>query len=256
KQGKRASTDESDQARRQAAADPDEHGEASWISNAPVMPAREFLELSVPPIPQAVPIRCIESKDGGTWSSNLGPLDFYQTQRDNPIAFANVTKLVIGNAPMTETDDDERTSLESFPSDLESLFPNLTHLYLWQIDSLTQLPRLPANIQVLDVRGCRNLAHWGDQPHINAWALHLEELFLDHTQLLDPQIDENATFPNLIELSFRGCEKISGLLIKDMMEACPALRFLDLSDCLQLVESLPELPSDLRVLKLNGCSNL
>ncbi|MFM8215718.1 MAG: COR domain-containing protein, partial [Pirellula sp.] len=255
KQGKRASTDESDQARRHAAADPDEHGDASWISNAPAMPTREFLELSVPPIPQAVPIRCIESKDGGTWSSNLGPLDFYQTQRDNPIAFANVTKLVIGKAPTTENDRG-RISLESFPSDLESLFPNLTHLYLWQIDSLTQLPRLPANIQVLDVRGCRNLAHWGDQPHINSWALHLEELFLDHTQLPDLEISDIPTLPHLIELSFRGCETLSGLFIKDMIKACSALRFLDLSDCLQLVESLPELPSDLRVLKLNACSNL
>ena len=255
KQAKRASTDESDQARRQAAADPDEHGDASRISNAPAMPACEFLELSGPPVPPPVPIRCIESKDGKTWHSNLGKLDFYQTAKQNPTAFANVTKLVLGNAPSTENNSG-RISLEALPSDLESLFPNLTHLYLWQIDSLTQLPRLPANMQVLDLRGCRNLANWGDQPHINSWALHLEELFLDHTQLPDLEINDIPTFPNLIELSFRGCDKISGLFIKDMIGVCPALRFLDLSGCLQLVESLPDLPSDLRVLNLNGCSNL
>ncbi len=257
KQATRASTDESDQARRQAAADPDEHGHASRISNAPAMPAREFLELSGPPVPSPVPIRCIESKDGETWSSNLGALDFYQTAKENPTTFANVTKLVLGNAPITDNRGNQGIDIdESFPSDLESLFPNLTHLYLWQIDSLTQLPRLPANIQVLDVRGCRNLANWGDQPHIKSWALHLEELFLDHTQLPDLEISDIPTFPNLIELSFRGCEKLKGLFIKDMIGVCPALRFLDLSGCLQLVESLPDLPSDLRVLNLNGCSNL
>jgi len=96
------------------------------------MPAREFLELSGPPIPPPVPIRCIESEDGETWSSNLGALDFYQTARENPTTFANVTKLVLGNAPITDNRGNQGIDIdESFPSDLESLFPNLTHLYLW-----------------------------------------------------------------------------------------------------------------------------
>jgi GTPase SAR1 family protein len=80
-------------------------------------------------------------------------------------------------------------------------------------------------------------------------------LFLDDTQLAGRCWQENLSFPQLIELSIRGCANWPSLTLKKLLRRSPKLRYLDASDCPQ-IEGLEVLPDSLRVLKLNSCSNL
>jgi formylglycine-generating enzyme required for sulfatase activity/GTPase SAR1 family protein len=254
KQPERAVSRPSGEARRQAAAEQDGLEAASPHQEASAQPARDFLEpLIMPSRPTQPPILVIESSDGKTWNSNIGLLDGLSNL--NAIAEPDlaVKKLVIGTPP-TRGAKAAPISWDA-PKDLAALFPELTHLYLWQIENLTELPRLPAGMKVIDVRGCGQLASWGDQPNIASWSDSLEELFVDDTAMPAFPMEGVNSFPKLIELSIRGCTNWSGPKLNAILRKCPVLRYLDASDC-ATIQEFTAFPAELRVIKLNGCSML
>lgn len=52
----------------------------------------------------------------------------------------------------------------SLPVDLGTRFPNLTHLFLWGIKGLAELPPLPEGLLFLDLRGCSDLERLPNLP--------------------------------------------------------------------------------------------
>ena len=71
-----------------------------------------------------------------------------------------LTKLVLGKFQVDELwagEQPERLTWSPPTSSLAELFPNLTHLYLWGIEGLTELTNLPPELECLDFRGCVNL---------------------------------------------------------------------------------------------------
>jgi hypothetical protein len=133
------------------------------------------------------------SETGETWfvsdaSETKRPLTWEKNDR--------VTKIVIGKPPI----DEEKSPISvSMPENLAELYKNLTHLHLWQIENLTELPKLPEKLEWLDLRGCSGL-----------------------TKL--------PTLPALItDLDFGGCESLG-----ELPSPTPALQRLYLNDCLSL----------------------
>ena len=249
-----ADASQADQRRRQAVAGKAEREEAGIQPAATAQPERDFSALIPPQDAVVGPLRTLQSIDGTTWTSNHGPCDWQQLSTLDLDDRKGITKLVVGTPPIQGEEEGRIQSL-SLPDSLESLFPNLTHLYLWQIESLQTLPGLPANLQVIDLRGCRKLTEWGDQPHASVWAEHLEEMFLDDTQLPSPDWETVNSFPNLIELSVRGCRQWDSQELGRVISRSPRLRYIDASDC-QWVRRIGDMPESLRVLKLNGCRDL
>ena len=75
---------------------------------------------------------------------------------DWPAGKPAVTKIVLGTPP-TEQGSTEEFISAKLPADLAERFPALTHLHLWGIKNLKQLPPLPAGLKTLDVRNCQAL---------------------------------------------------------------------------------------------------
>ena len=66
-------------------------------------------------------------------------------------------KIVLGRTPGGSGEKDKALRLQALPDNLATLFPNLTHLYLWGIQGLKTLPPLPPKLECLDLRGCVDL---------------------------------------------------------------------------------------------------
>ncbi len=159
-----------------------------------------------------------------------------------------VTKIVIGTPPIG---DEAKEIQVEIPVDLAERFPNLTHLYLWQISNLETLPALPAGLQCLDVRGCRNLNDWGGMP---TDLPELDTLVLDGTKLPNLQ---TTNFPKLRDLSLRKCEQISDSWFKEVLKSNSQIELVDGSGLQQLTTlQVAELPRKLKDLRLNSCERL
>lgn len=193
------------------------------------------------------------SEDGLHWFDAEAP------DSKRPIhweANENVTKIVIGT--LERKGETPKFISTSIPDDLTSLYPNLTHLHLWQIENLQRLPLLPPKLQCLDVRGCGSLTKWTNLP------LALESLVLDDCKSIKtPSVTD---LRHLMDLSIQNCIAISTKWVQEVIRSSKELRFFNSSGCTQLVnlphapnakaESRFHWPSSLVDLRLNGCSKL
>ena len=146
-----------------------------------------------------------------------------------PTASAAVRKIVLGQPPM----GDAKGELLALPvgeplPDLAASFPNLTHLYLWQVAGLRELPPLPAGLVGLDVRGCPGLERVGNLP------AGLETLVLEDCARLAAVPAVVGKWERLRELSVKGCGALAEAWVWAVVAAARALRFFGGSECGQL----------------------
>ncbi len=156
-----------------------------------------------------------------------------------------VTKIVLG-----QPDANKSVEAATLPPDLAALFPRLTHLHLWGLKGLTTLPDLPAGLQALDVRRCRDLETIPPLPTAALGTMVLETL---------PRlrgIPADGAFPVLTDLSLKECAALdAGWMVTLVQSRAPRLRFLNLSGCSQLVR-LDQWPESLVDARLDGCTGL
>ena len=172
------------------------------------------------------------SRTGEAW------LEWEASEQSRPLTWEAselVTKIVIGTPPTSEEKNEIQVNV---PDNLATLYPNLTHLHLWQISSLQQLPELPIELTCLDVRGCGNLGDWGGMPQE---LPKLETLLLDGSNLPAPP---SVAFPALRELSLKRSTNIKESWVHDVLRENAQLQTLDASGCRQLT-SIPVLPAGL-----------
>jgi GTPase SAR1 family protein len=203
---------------------------------------------------------------------------------------SRLTKLVLGKL---ENDVQPARLTWSPPtSSLAELFPNLTHLYLWGIEGLTELTNLPPELECLDFRGCVNLTKLkigaklktldlGDcasLTEINGTPQELERVYLNgctafESDELMPFLKRIKDSTCLREFDASGCpalqslknipRSVEKLVLKDcsQLDSCAGLgdfsrlRHLNLAGCSKLI-SLPDLPATVQFLKLTGADSL
>jgi hypothetical protein len=187
--------------------------------------------------------RALYSQDGKTWQD--GSTVTWPDTSD-----LGVSKIVIGTPFKAGDDLKTITDLPEIPENLATLYPNLTHLYLWQIGNLHVLPILPTAMKCIDVRACSGLKSITNLP------IDLEALILEN---LPPDLMTLPTLPtemaHLQELSLRGCAGLLEHEISRLVKQSPSLRFLDLSGT--LITSLAgPWPHTLVDIRLNDCTKL
>lgn len=223
----------------------------------------------------------LSSRDGRSLSDGSS-VDW----RPNP----DLTKIVIGKLRPEKDDAAIRADL---PPDLAILFPNLTHLHVWSVADLHQLPKLPGGLRCLDIRGCAELKTLPElAPELETLDLGgcagldslprnapaaLRYFFFNDCAALDA--DDLTVFlrslatPEILELDGSRCDAVRSLkhfplsLRKLVLSGCAKLTdvrrvagmtmldHLDLSMCASL-EELPDLPASVRYVTLHGSDNL
>lgn len=164
---------------------------------------------------------------------------------------ARLQKLVLGPTPGDKDGGKQKTlAAPALPADLAARFPNLTHLYLWNLTGLKSLPPLPPKLVCLDLRGCADLAA------LPALPATLEALVLDGCARLGtlPEVAPGG-LPRLEDLSLKGCVATPEAWLHGVLAAAPGLRWLDASGCPQW-EGIPKWPRALERIELNECPNL
>jgi GTPase SAR1 family protein len=146
----------------------------------------------------------------------------------------------------------DRLRLRRLPAHVPRLAGDLTHLYLWNLDELSELPELPVGLRCLEVRGCPALAS------IQSLPPNLETLILQDCPVLKdlPETSQGSR-PVLRELSLKGCSAVSESSIQKWLTAAENLVFLDLTGCAQLT-AISEWPAGDQVdrIELNECPAL
>lgn len=158
-----------------------------------------------------------------------------------------VVKIVLGTL---EDGGKKRSTLDSLPPDFAKRFGALTHLYLWNLDGLKELPALPDTLQCLDLRGCKELKSLPQLP------ASLETLDVAGCSSLG-----NLPLPRGSGLKRFYCSDC-GVLKSHVLETflasdgCANLEDLDISNTPAL-RTLDVLPYErLRKLVLKNCKNL
>jgi internalin A len=144
----------------------------------------------------------------------------------------------------------ETAGTSALPKNFAASFTALTHLYLWNLDWLRELPELPESLQCLDVRACTTLTGLKNLPAL------LETLVLDacpRLTLTTAQLPK--CFVALDDLSLREAEGLEQALLDTLLQRCPVLRKLDLSGC-QWLRRITMWPAGLVDLRLRGCKGL
>lgn len=180
------------------------------------------------------------SEDGQHWlHPTKGPL----TWEPNTA----VTKIVIGKPPIGN--DTSPIEDDIIPANLElaDLYPRLTHLHLWQISSLKELPRLPPGLKCLDIRGCENLQATGELPE------SLDTLLLNGCSQV--QTPDRTVFPHLTDLGLDGCGSIREAWLHKVLRQSPSLKYLEARNCTQL-DRIPAWAKRLVDVRLDGCTQL
>jgi hypothetical protein len=117
-----------------------------------------------------------------------------------------VKKIVLGS--LEKSSDKEPLSLASLPPDLAIRFPNLTHLHIWNVNSLSALPELPEGLMCLDIRGC------GDLVKVPFLGINLETLILEECpNLVIIQATQRVEFAKLDDLDVSGTKKVASVLL-------------------------------------------
>lgn len=179
----------------------------------------------------------LSSLDGQQWHD----------AEDKPGAQDIVTRVVIGTLdakePITITDGLWQQVLAHWPT--------ITHLHLWSIAGLNALPALPAKLECLDIRHCRQIESLPALPDTLA-TLDLAGC----TALKQPP---SGATPSLRFLHLDGCTGLRASAINTKIGACPMLEELTLAGCTQLHELEEPASSDappLRKLVLKDCAKL
>ena len=160
-----------------------------------------------------------------------------------------VTKIVVGTPPGKDAEPKPTELSVALPDDFAKRYPALTHLYLWQISNLTELPQLPAGLRCLDVRGCKRLRSSPNLP------VGLDTLVLADCPELPIGTDSHSVFPKLRDLSLTYCPCVSHAWIRSLLTKADSLQKIDLSGCRQL-ERISVWPSGAVEIRLNDCSGL
>lgn len=126
-------------------------------------------------------------------------------------------------------------------------FPNLTHLYLWNLTGLQHLPELPEGLKVLDIRGCPDLTTLPRLPQ------RLERLIVEDCTKVG-QLQAPA-LPDLVELSLKGSQQIPSQQVAQILESAPGLAVVDVSG-VEAFRTVRQWPAALVDLRLNGCAKL
>ncbi len=162
---------------------------------------------------------------------------------------SDVRKIVVGTSPSGRSRDDSKLlTLTALPDDLATRFPQLTHLYLWQISQLQQLPELPPGMVCLDVRNCPDLEELANLP------AGLETLVIENCPHFVTQPDYPDRFEHLTDLSVAG-SAFKGEQVDQLLACCPNLTRFDASNCLAL-DHVSEWPAKLDRIDLNNCTKL
>ncbi len=162
-----------------------------------------------------------------------------------------VRKIVLGRTP-GEGGGGEAAGLElhELPEDLWRDFPEMTHLYLWGIKGLRELPRLPDGLQCLDLRGCADLEM------LPALPATLTTLLLDGAKALTGVSDVDLLdLPDLEELSLNECVGLREAWILGLLRVAPKLRRFEAKGCSQITKILVW-PRALVDVRLNECAGL
>lgn len=193
-------------------------------------------------IPHAA-TRALYSQDGKTWQD--GSAVTWPTTPE-----PEVSKIVIGTPFKSGDDPKTIADLPKIPENFAALYPNLTHLHLWQIESLMSLPELPSGLKCLDVRGCPDLQS------ICVIPLTVDTLVLEHCpQLMIAADCEVDPLQELEDLSLAGSPSVDQSWIRRVVKQAASLKRLDLSSCTQ-VERITAWPANLVDIRLNQCPSL
>ena len=227
--------------------------------------------------------RALFSADGQTWSHNEGAGPVVK------IVIGTPPKPGAEPEPVQKLTDEVRSDLEKHLA-----AGTVTHLHLWQVQGLDfkELPPLPEKLQCLDLRGCAELEALPELPDgletldlggcaglkkLPSAPPTLERFFFDGcTGLRDlgirtflealadaPLVEVDGSRSPLTTLA----EMPRQVLRKLVLDGCvklvsvegigdfPALEHLNLAGCTAL-ESLPDLPPELRYLVLHGAEKL
>ena len=161
-----------------------------------------------------------------------------------------IRKIVLGRTPGESGKDKKPLSILALPADFGTLFPHLTHLYLWGIQALSALPELPPKLECLDVRDCPDVSA------ITSLPATLDTLVLERCPQLSrlPELTDR-TFPKLRDLSLKSCAAIPESWVNEVLIASPELSLFDASDCPQLTH-ITRWPATLDRIDLNQCAAL
>lgn len=181
------------------------------------------------------PDRALFSADGQTWADSPGS--------------GPVRKIVIGTPPRKGEEAKPVKWSSAVARDLEAHLPGLTHLHLWQIESLKEIAGWSEGLEWLDLRGCPNL---GSLPPLPGG---LESLVIEDCPALTALALPDGGFPVLRDLSLRGCAGLPESAIHALLAAAPVLERFDASGCPQLAR-VPAWPGALARIDLNECANL
>ena len=162
-----------------------------------------------------------------------------------------VRKIVLGPSPGENVEAGvAKLTLPTLPPDFRRRFPRLTHLYLWSVAGLTQLPILPDRLECLDLRGCRDVRKLPPLPAT------LKTFLLDDCVALAAAPDLAAgQLPGLRDASLNRCAGLPETWVLALLRAAPSLRRFEASGCAQLTQ-VPEWPAGLVDLRLNQCPEL
>lgn len=156
-----------------------------------------------------------------------------------------VTRIVLGS--LQDSKDFDPQGRLILPQDLATRFDQLTHLHLWHVKALKELPVLPPSLKTLDLRGCEGLTKLPDLPE------GLKELDLEGCSGLT----ELPSAPcGLRELYLGKCESLAKVI--PFFHSVPQLEVFDGSGFAGVTnDSVEYLPKDtLRRLVLRSCPNL
>jgi nucleoside phosphorylase/GTPase SAR1 family protein len=157
-----------------------------------------------------------------------------------------VRKIVLGKPPAEKSP----LAISELPDDFAARYPELTHLYLWQLEGLQCLPDLPPKLKCLDIRGCAQLSE------LPALPATLDTLDLGGCTGLKSLPD--SVLPALERFYFDGCSSLLDFSLYGFLHRLEESHVyeIDGSEC-PAVTSLQQLPAEtLRKLVLEGCTRL
>lgn len=164
-----------------------------------------------------------------------------------------VTKIVLGPSPKGQHDGEKDGPFLLDSSEITTLlaelrgFPNLTHLYLWNLGGLKVLPDLKLPLRCLDLRGCADLERIEGLPE------SLETLDLGGCGKLTEMGEGDAVrWEQLRGFHIDDCVQLRASGIQRWLDRFVGLERFEAKGCVQLRE-VEQLPASLKRLGLAKC---
>lgn len=146
----------------------------------------------------------------------------YEKEIDWKRLNAEVEKIVLGKLG---NDAEDRLAIDGTKLEkLAQTCPDLTHLYLWNLDGLKELPELPAKLKCLDVRGCKELQTVSELPKT------METLDLGGCNTIQDLKDKDFSgFKSLTRVYLNGCTSLKSFV--PFLAVAPQLKELTVEGC-------------------------